>query len=73
VIGCQDHPTGEGNIFCSVNFHACNESQQGPDEETQNAKDGINGSYVASPVPSILDSLNKRRDIFLEAESRSGT
>ena len=33
VIRCQDHPAGERDMFCSANFHACNESQQGADEE----------------------------------------
>ena len=73
MVGRQDHSTGERNMFCSANFHACNESQQGADEEAQNAKRGINGSYVASPVLSTWDGLHKRRDIFPEAVSRSGT
>src|SRR5687768_8102267 len=73
VIGRQDHSTGEGNMFCSVNFYACNDSQQNADEETQNAKHGINGRYVASPVLSTWDGLHRRRDIFLGAGSQSGT
>jgi hypothetical protein len=33
VIGRQNHSTSERNMLCSVNFHACNESQQVADEE----------------------------------------
>lgn len=33
VIGRQNHSTSERNMLCSVNFHACNESQQAADEE----------------------------------------